>query len=286
MIYPHVLKSIGVLGINNRNIDYLLPCNQRHLLPFVDDKVLTKKKLHDHNIPTPETYFCIESPSQMNILIQERKLADDFVIKPARGAEGRGILVLTKIGDGVWQKPSGALMHIEDLYFHITNILAGIFSLGSHLDKAIFEYKVKTHSVLDSVTFKGVPDVRILLYMGRAVMAMLRIPTRESNGRANLHQGAVGVGIDMATGKTVGGVYRNKLMDHHPDLNFKVAGIEIPYWQELVKIAEKTYPVFQLGYCSVDFVIDESKGPLILELNGRPGLNIQLANRKGLLQVL
>ena len=40
---------------------------------------------------------------------------------------------------------------------------------------------------------------------------------------------------------------------------------------------------FKLGYIGVDFVVDPILGPLILELNARPGLNIQLANREGLL---
>jgi len=38
-----------------------------------------------------------------------------------------------------------------------------------------------------------------------------------------------------------------------------------------------------LGYQGVDLVLDKNKGPLILELNARPGLNIQVANRAGLL---
>ena len=38
-----------------------------------------------------------------------------------------------------------------------------------------------------------------------------------------------------------------------------------------------------LGYQGVDIVLDKDMGPLILELNARPGLNIQIANRAGLL---
>ncbi|MRR31196.1 alpha-L-glutamate ligase-like protein, partial [bacterium] len=37
-----------------------------------------------------------------------------------------------------------------------------------------------------------------------------------------------------------------------------------------------------LGYLGVDLVIDRDRGPLLLELNARPGLAIQLANRHGL----
>ena len=35
-------------------------------------------------------------------------------------------------------------------------------------------------------------------------------------------------------------------------------------------------------YQGVDIVIDKDLGPLILELNARPGLNIQIANQTGI----
>lgn len=37
-----------------------------------------------------------------------------------------------------------------------------------------------------------------------------------------------------------------------------------------------------LGYVGVDMVLDKNLGPLILELNARPGLAIQIANFRGL----
>ena len=37
-----------------------------------------------------------------------------------------------------------------------------------------------------------------------------------------------------------------------------------------------------LGYLRVDMVIDNDRGPLILEMNARPGLSIQIANCTGL----
>jgi glutathione synthase/RimK-type ligase-like ATP-grasp enzyme len=43
---------------------------------------------------------------------------------------------------------------------------------------------------------------------------------------------------------------------------------------------------FGLGFVGVDVVHDEHRGPLVLELNARPGLAIQLANRRGLRPVL
>lgn len=49
-----------------------------------------------------------------------------------------------------------------------------------------------------------------------------------------------------------------------------------------MKLAAGCYELCGLGYIGVDMVLDEEKGPLILELNARPGLNIQIANDCGL----
>jgi glutathione synthase/RimK-type ligase-like ATP-grasp enzyme len=38
----------------------------------------------------------------------------------------------------------------------------------------------------------------------------------------------------------------------------------------------------ELGYLGVDIVLTPDKGPILLELNARPGLGIQIANLAGL----
>ena len=81
----------------------------------------------------------------------------------------------------------------------------------------------------------------------------------------------------------MGGVHHSILIDRHPDTQVPIAGIRIPFWENILETAAKTFDVFKLGYIGIDFVIDQILGPLILELNARPGLSIQLANREGLL---
>jgi alpha-L-glutamate ligase-like protein len=104
-----------------------------------------------------------------------------------------------------------------------------------------------------------------------------------SGGKANLHQGAVGVGIDPATGATLTGVWGNEIITEHPDTGNSLTGLKIPGWDTLLELAGRCYELTGLGYQGVDIVLDKDKGPLILELNTRPGLNIQIANRAGLL---
>jgi alpha-L-glutamate ligase-like protein len=113
-------------------------------------------------------------------------------------------------------------------------------------------------------------------------MAMVRLPTRASDGKANLHQGAVGAGVDIALGETLTGVLKNDVVDDHPDTGALIAGLRIPQWDFILESAARGYEVTGLGYLGVDMVIDADRGPLMLEMNARPGLNIQIANGTGL----
>ncbi|MBF0254125.1 MAG: alpha-L-glutamate ligase-like protein [Candidatus Omnitrophica bacterium] len=283
MIGPRALRRLGVLGMNERNARYILQHNPRAFYPNVDDKIRTKELLNRRDIPTPRVHAIIERVHDFRAVLTRPDFPADFVLKPARGAEGRGILVITGKEDGVWLKAGGERLTLEAIEYHAVNILAGLYSLGGDDDRVIIEYRVKSDPVFAPVAFRGVPDVRLILYRGIPVMSMLRLPTKASDGKANLHQGSVGVGIDMATGITRGGVCKNRLIDRHPDTMKPVAGIQVPRWHELLDIAVRIYPVFRLGYLGIDFVLDQTLGPLVLELNARPGLSIQIANAKGLL---
>jgi len=208
----------------------------------------------------------------------------DFVIKPAQGAGGDGIMVISDRFEGYYRGASGRMISPEELEFHISGIISGIYSLGGHRDRALIEYRVRSTDLFDRISIGGVPDVRIIVLKGYPVAAMLRLPTRQSDGKANLHQGAIGVGVDIATGVTLSGTWHNLKIDRHPDTAHPVAGVQIPDWGACLELAARCYELTGLGYLGVDLVMDKHKGPLMLELNARPGLNIQIANDDGLLR--
>lgn len=270
-----------LLGMNRRNADYILKHNPRHRYPFVDDKLKTKKEMDLHGLPNVVTLLTIDRSYQIRRL-RRLKGYREFVIKPARGAEGRGILLITDRQDNHWITSGGSRLTQDDIDYHVTNILAGLYSLGGADDACFIEYYIHSHPLFKKIVPLGVPDIRIVLYQGIPVMSMLRLPTKQSNGKANLHQGAVGVGVDITTGVTLGGVHKNRYVDKHPDTQACLTGVAIPFWNNILEISARTFDIFKLGYIGVDFVIDVLLGPLILEVNARPGLNIQLANRCGL----
>ena len=276
------LQKRGIMGINSRNADYIIKYNKRRFYPLVDNKIITKERAIAAGISVPELYGVIDSEHQIKHLAGMLGERTDFVIKPAQGSGGDGITVISDKFNGKYKPVSGRLVSFSELQYQISNILTGLYSLGGARDSAMIEYRVKPDPVFKRISFEGVPDIRIIVLMGYPVMAMLRLPTRVSNGKANLHQGAIGVGVDLATGTTLNGTWLNEKIDRHPDTDTAVAGVQIPCWDKFINLATNCYELSKLGYIGVDLVLDEEKGPLILELNARPGLNIQIANDSGL----
>jgi alpha-L-glutamate ligase-like protein len=281
------LREIGLLGINERNADYIMRLNPRRFYPRVDDKVLTKKLALEAGMAVPDLYGVIEHQGEVRNFPEIVHDHKSFVVKPAQGSGGDGILVVTGRSHrkrDSFRLSSGALFTEEEIEHHISNIVGGQYSLSGGLDKALIEYCVEFDPVFADVSYQGVPDVRVIVYRGYPAMAMVRLPTRASDGKANLHQGAVGTGVDMATGTTMHGVLQDKLVDEHPDTGALIAGIQIPSWDTILESSARGYEVTGLGYLGVDMVIDRDRGPLILEMNARPGLAIQIANRVGMLK--
>lgn len=276
------LSEAGVMGINRRNADYVLKYNKRHLYPVVDDKILTKERAIAAQINVPDLYGIIDTEKDIGKFTQLVENHKDFVIKPAQGAGGDGILVIGDRYEGRYRTVSGKIISLEEIEHHISNILSGLYSLGGHRDRVLIEYRVKPDPIFKSISYEGVPDIRIIVLLGYPVMAMLRLPTRQSNGKANLHQGAIGVGVDLTTGITLKGTWLNNKISKHPDTANPVDGVQLPDWDGFMRLATSCYELSGLGYIGVDLVLDERKGPLILELNARPGLNIQIANDAGL----
>ncbi len=280
------LRANGVIGINERNVSYVNALNPRKFLVRVDDKLLTKQLVAPAGIQTPELYGVIENARDMKRLPEFIAHPDGFVIKPAQGSQGKGIIVVEGPLKGGWRMSSGKRIDLDTMKFQINNMLSGMYSLGGQPDKALVEYRVKFDDVFGKVSFRGVPDVRVIVLKGIPVFSMLRLPTAESDGKANLHKGGVGAGIDLVTGRTMLAMQHDEFIDIHPDTGHPLEDIQTPYWDDILLMAAKSYEVTGLGYIGVDVVLDREKGPMLLELNARPGISIQIANRRGLRFVL
>jgi len=277
------MKSSDLLGLNARAALYSYRYNTGRGRNIASSKILTKTVLSKNEIPVPEVYGKIQTLEAVQ-KFEWSKLPSAYVMKPSRGLGGEGIIVVKKKasdGDG-WITTDRKRVSIEDLKLHALSIQEGAYSLENAQDTALIEEYIGRHKALAKYSYRGTPDIRIIVFNKIPVMAMLRLPTRESGGRANLHQGAIGVGIDIATGITTYAIYHREYIKNKPGTKRKLHGIKIPFWNRILSIAVQASDATKLGYTSVDMLLHPEKGPVVIELNYQPGLEIQMANKAGL----
>ena len=267
----------GVLGVNARNVEFLRPLNRKTSRFIADNKLLAKRVLKKAGIPVPETYAIVSSTKSLRSL-DPLSLPKSFVLKPNLGLGGEGILITyTKKDEGFWLDTDLRKTSWKDIVAHVQDILDGRFSLAHMPDIAFFEERLQRDSIFKHLIYRGVPDVRVIVYNYVPIMAMLRLPTRESHGKANLHLGGIGVGVDIATGITTYAVLRDRLIKFS-----KYTGLKLPEWDTILCLSSDVQRITGLGYMGVDIVLTKNRGPVVLEVNARPGLSIQMANMAGL----
>lgn len=304
------MKLSHILGINARTKLYSYPYNSWKGKKIARSKIQTAKALKKAGIPTPRILKKFRNLTE----IEEYdwgKLTGSFVVKPSKGLGGEGIIVVRKrvrvrtrvhkvLGKGkkaeakqeytyvdpkdgpTWITANKRRVGVADLKLHVLDILEGAYSLGNVPDVAFIQEYVGRHKDLSKYAFRGTPDIRVIVFNKVPVMAMLRLPTRDSGGRANLHQGAIGVGIDMATGITTHAIWYGDTVKYKPGTKLKLSGVKVPEWSRILRLAIEAQAASRLGYLGVDFVLHPERGPMILEINSSPGLQIQMANQEGL----
>jgi len=273
-----------ILGINERNMDFVYRHNPKKYFSLADDKVKCKEILHKEGIACAETFGVIRKIGDITTKWASLNHHNKLAIKPANGSGGGGIMIVKKNSDGQWM--SGREIISEQVIFtHFARIIMGMYSFGSS-DHVLIEECIEPHPFFAEIYPAGVPDFRIILLNDQPVMSMLRIPTDRSNGKANLHQGGLGIGIDMERGLLMQAFDGKNYHGVHPDNGNQIEGKEIPMWETLLALSITTSQSFPLNYLGIDIVIDALHGPMIMEINVRPGLGIQLANKQGLKTIL
>ncbi len=270
------LLNHGILGLNARNLLYLRPFNPQRAVAFADSKLKTKAFLSARGIPIARVFARIENRWQLKAFNFDL-LPEECVLKPNFGYGGEGILILKGRKDGVFLEEGRVEVPEERLREHIENILEGQYSVNGRPDIAFFEQILVPHEGFTQFRPAGLPDIRIVVFNLVPVMAMLRIPTAESRGKANVHQGGIGIGIDIAKGVTTHAVQRDKAITELPH-GGPVRGIPIPHWEEMLLLASRIQAVTNIGYLAVDFTLDRTQGVTLLEVNARAGLMLQIAN--------
>jgi alpha-L-glutamate ligase-like protein len=275
-------KKDAVLGINARNIHLVEALNDRKLLLLAADKLQTKSRLKIEGVPVPETLYRVDNLSQLAFIDRFICGQQQFALKPNNGAQGEGILIVVDKQGNQWKKSDGTIISLLDIKSHCADILNGQYSQTDDRDSAFFEPLLIQPDWLQKIAPYGLSDIRVILIKGRPVAAMLRLPTKQSSGKANLHQGAIGVAIHIESGKSYHASQKGLSVTHHPDSNAPLLEIQIPMWPTILKICTRAFQAVPLGFMGVDICVERELGPLVLEVNGRPGIEIQNVRDAGL----
>lgn len=274
-------RSRRVLGLNARNLLYVYQLNPRRHFPLADNKIRTKRALLKAGVPAPASLALMTGLAEVSrakdFLIRTR----EFVVKPAQGRQGSGIVVITGHDGERFVGPGGRRLTWEDLKRCMGDILFGVHSVG-HSDTVLVEKRLRPHAAYGGLAEYGLPDVRVILLHAAPAMAMMRVPTRDSGGRANLHQGAVGLALRLSDGLAFRASIRGTVVSTHPDNGHRLTGFHLDLWDEIVALARRAAACLPLPFLGVDIVLDEEDGPVVMEVNVRPGLEIQNVNGVGL----
>ena len=279
-------KNFPVIGINGRNREFVYALNTNEFLALAADKLKTKSELKKHNIPYPDTLCVVDKLSAIDTVGQYILRSDGFALKPNKGSQGNGIIIIRRYEKGVFYGTSDKQYSIEQIKQHCSEIISGSYSQSGEEDIAYFEPLIEQHQTLQILAPYGLSDIRVILSKGKVISAMLRMPTTESDGKANLHQGAIGIGIDINSGITKSAKAKKRSIILHPDSQQNLIDIQLPFWPEIIKYCEQCYQAIPLGYIGIDICLDKDRGPLVLEVNGRPGIEIQNIQERGFYQEL
>jgi alpha-L-glutamate ligase-like protein len=276
-------RRAKIVGINRRNLTLVYPNNARVDYPLADDKLLAKQRFAAAGVPVPRTLAVCDGLFAVHEVVASLTGRGRFVVKPANGSGGIGIVV---VGEWIpetdaWRRAGGATIDRAGLQRHLADIVFGVHS-NQLEDRAFVEERIDPHPLFAALWADGLCDLRILTLRGVPLMSMIRVPTQQSGGRANLHQGGLGIAIDLASGRTTRGLHRGKAVERHPETGAPLVGLQIPQWTEVLAVARRTAASVPLGYLGIDVVVDRERGPLVLEINARPGLEIQNVNGAGL----
>ncbi|MDH5560485.1 MAG: alpha-L-glutamate ligase-like protein [Deltaproteobacteria bacterium] len=277
--------SEKVVGLNYRNFELIYKLNERQHYPMADDKIESKEFLKEIGVPTAETYRTYSALFELDDLTDDLSGYPSFVIKPSNGSRGNGILILYQPEKGKYRSTSGRVYPLKDLRYFIASIIFGKFSMGQQ-DRVLIEKKLTADQSLNEISFGGLADIRVLIAGEKLIQAMLRLPTSGSDGKANLHQGGIGVGVDLASGITTRAIYKDRWITKHPDTQKELTGFQIPHWERMLELSVMIAKNCPMKYIGVDLIIDRDQGPLVIEFNARPGLEIQNANLAGLKDIL
>lgn len=272
-----------VLTMTVRNREFVGKYNPPDVMALLT-KDNAKALLMPQGIPVASTYMVLSKREDLDKFKAWLGDHDTFALKPSSAYGGEGILLVKGRKGDVYETNFG-LMTRSQIETHAFSIIGGQFH-GGQEDTAVVEELLVQDNGLRKIVPIGLADIRVISFLGYPVMAMMRIPTKLSGGKANIHMGAVAAGVRISTAIIIHSVWTGLPSPEHPDSGARLLGEQIPMWNEILEVAAEAQRLTGIGFAGVDIALDQKKGPVVMEVNRRPGLEIQNANAAGLLRRL
>jgi len=283
---PHTIRELKTLWGGNKIL--------------IHDKYLFKVICEYHNLPVPLHFGKIQdgkrniNQNDLRQLMKENNL-ESVVLKPKLGAWGAGIHFISR----------DELHKLEDL-------------MSSQEGDYIIEENLRQHSEMDKINPHSVNSIRIISFLCtdgtvEFLGAMLRT-SASTLSVDNFTMGGIVIGIEMSTGKlkkegfvqffyspqinemkttlsykSINQVFETlraknllqpgKILLRHPITQTEFHHFQLPYWDELKKIAIKAQKIFHhIKSIGWDIAITQ-EGPVIIESNPDWGtIGFQAAN--------
>lgn len=274
-------KNYWILWQNARNLLYIWWYNTKISKSLADSKLKTKEFLKLKWVNVPETLFILKEYKDLNYWLFDL-LVPPFVVKPNQWFWWKWILIIVN------QNNEWDYLTNNDLTFtkkqlikHFWDILDWFYSLSWNKDKVLIERKIELDEEIELLWKFWLPDIRVITFNMVPIMAMLRIPTKESWWKANLHSWACWVWIDIWTGKLTYITSNSKILKSISWIG-DIRWIILPHWDKVLTLAVKVQQITNIWYIGCDIVLDKIEGPLLLEMNVRPWLEVQIANMSAL----
>lgn len=232
-----------------------------------DDKYLTLQYLKGLNVPLPKTFGLLEAKDFNKPYINDllnRVNREELLVKPIEGNRGRGVFIIRRKNESIFIDEGGSEVNID------------AFSLN---DLSLVQEKVEQHKSISEIYPHSLNTIRLhTLYTHDADVLILGAYIRFGKGGNivdNIGAGGIAVGIDYDLGKTSQVGYDNLAKKYyvHPDTKLNFCNLNIPDWEEILKIAQKVQKAtFFYKLLGLDIAISKD-GPVVIEINANPEMS-------------
>ena len=220
---------------------------------------------------------CVQSIAQLDGSNLAAALPDhDLFVKPTKGRGGTGAERWDRIASGTFAAADG-----ERLSSHA--LLARLVE-RSRRSPLVLQGRLSPHPELAEITTGALPTVRVVTCLDEhgepeVVAAMFRSSIGRNVTVDNMHAGGMGTLVDIDTGtlgraSNLGGDSRLGWFSVHPDTGAPIEGRVLPLWADAKTLAAAAHQHFKDRVVVGWDVAILADGPIIVEGNGNPDLDI------------